>query len=95
MIHYDIPPIDNMKRLGMTVSLLVSESVLRSENEFSRHRKCDVPSYVKIWHYGNTILEAGLIMALSDIKSLSVDHFVEVLRNEGYDDSIVQNFADN
>ena len=41
------------------------------------------------------LLAAGLVMALSDIKSLTVDQFMEVLRNEGYDDSIIQNFADN
>ena len=41
------------------------------------------------------LLAAGLVMASSDMKSLTVDQFTEVLRNEGYDDSIVQNFADN
>ena len=41
------------------------------------------------------LLAAGLVMALSGIKSLTVDQFMEVLRNEGYDDSIIQNFADN
>jgi len=31
----------------------------------------------------------------SDIKSLNVEQFSEVLSKEGYDDSVVQNFAEN
>lgn len=38
---------------------------------------------------------AGVVMALSEIKSLNVEQFLELLRKEGYDDAVVQNFAEN
>lgn len=39
---------------------------------------------------------AGSVMAdFSDIKSLGVDQFAEMLKNEGYDDCVVQKFVEN